>query len=287
MPDITVAVSTRNRGSEVLRTIETILANDYTSFDVVVVDQSDDQTTRDTLKPFFGKPGFLYMPSTKRGLAAGRNAAIASSDSELIAMTDDDCEVAADWVREMVNAFRVNPEIGVVFGNVIAGPHDRSQGFIPAYQQAEPFLARSISEKHRIEGIGASMGIRRRAWNTLRGFDENFGAGSRFRSAEELDFTVRALLSGYAAYAAPAVRVVHYGFRNWASGQALVWGYLYGIGAMFGKLLRAGHWSVLALMWHLAWRWAFDRPVVDLGHNPPRMLRLNAFCRGFIAGGLA
>ena len=287
MPDITVAVSTRNRGSEIFKTIETVLGNDYDNFDVVVVDQSDDETTRDALKPFFGDPRFSYVPSTKRGLAAGRNVAIAACDSELIAMTDDDCEVEKDWVREMVKAFAVNTQIGVVFGNVIAGPHDQSQGFIPAYHQDQPVLARSISEKHHIEGIGASMAIRRRTWTALHGFDENFGAGSRFCSAEELDFTVRALLNGYAAYVAPAARVVHYGFRSWASGQSLIWGYLYGIGAMFGKLLRAGHWSVLALMWHLAWRWAFEKPVVDLGHKPPRMLRLNAFCRGFIAGGLA
>lgn len=265
MPEITVAVSTRNRGSEALKTIEAILASDYPSFEVVVVDQSDDNRTCEALKRFFEHPHFRYMPSEKRGLAAGRNLAIAASDSELIAMTDDDCEAEGTWVREMVNAFQVNPDIGVVFGNVIAGPHDRSQGFIPAFEQDQPYLARNISEKHRIEGIGASMGVRRRAWNALGGFDENFGAGGRFCSAEELDFTVRALLKGYAAYVAPAARVVHHGFRSWESGQTLVWGYLYGIGAMFGKLLRAGQWGVLSLMWHLAWRWAFERPVVGLG----------------------
>ena len=65
----------------------------------------------------------------------------------------------------------------------------------------------------------------------------------------------------------------------------MIWGYLYGNGALFGKLLRAGHLSVLALMWRHAVRWAFGGPVVDLGRRPPRMLRLGAFCRGFIAGG--
>jgi GT2 family glycosyltransferase len=284
MPDITVAISTRNRGSEVLRTVETILASDYPSFDVLVVDQSDDGRTRDALAPFLGRPRFQYKASARRGLAAGRNEGIAGCQSEFIAMTDDDCEVETGWLREMVNAFLVNERIGVVFGNVIAGAHDKNLGFIPAYSQPEPYLATSITAKHRIEGIGASMGIRRSTWRALDGFDENFGAGSRFCSAEELDFTVRALLRGYAAYAAPAARVIHHGFRSWESGQALIWGYLYGIGGMFGKLLRAGEWPVVVLMGQLGWRWAFGGPVVDLGHKPPRGLRLKAFFRGFVDG---
>ena len=223
MPDITVAISTRNRGAEVLKMVEQFWPAIIPSFDVVVVDQSDDSSTRDALAPFFQRPGFLYRPSARRGLAAGRNDAIVCSQSDLIAMTDDDCEVEIGWVREMVNAFRVNQNIGIVFGNVIAGPHDRNLGFIPAYSQAEPYLATNIAHKHRIEGIGASMGVRRSTWSALGGFDENFGAGTRFHSAEELDFTVRALLRGYAAYAAPAARVIHHGFRSWDTGNTLIW----------------------------------------------------------------
>jgi GT2 family glycosyltransferase len=199
-------------------------------------------------------------------------------------MTDDDREVTPDWLRRIADAFPADPRIGIVFGNVLAGPHDRTQGFIPAYQRREPFLAKSIRDKHRIEGIGASMAIRRTAWEALNGFDENFGAGGRFGSAEELEFTVRALVSGFAVYAEPAAAVVHHGFRTWESGRELISGYLYGIGAMFAKLLKLGHWSILYLMFQLASRWAFQGPVVDLGRKPPRLLRLSAFVRGFLAG---
>jgi GT2 family glycosyltransferase len=265
--------------------MDTILASDYPHFDVVIVDQSDDDRTCRALKEYLRRPGVLYLRSSLRGLAAGRNEGIARIDSKLIAMTDDDCEVERDWLREIVNALSLNEQVGVVFGTVMAAPHDRGLGFIPAHRQCQPFLARNIWDKHRLEGIGASMGLRRSAWDALHGFDENFGSGSRFCSAEELDFTVRALLTGYTAYATPAARVVHHGFRTWTSGRALVWDYLYGIGAMFAKLLKARHWQVSGLLWHLAWRWALAQPVVDLGRTPPpRLLRLHAFLCGFLAG---
>lgn len=283
-PKISVVVPTRNRGPQVLKTVETILANDYPGFETTVVDQSDDDLTRDALQVFFDRPHFTYLRTARRGLSAARNEGIASTESELIAMTDDDCQVAADWLREIVAGFCVDKRVGVVFGNVLAALHDHAAGFIPAYSRAGPFLAKNIFQKHRVEGIGACMGLRRSTWQALYGFDENLGAGGRFGSAEELDFAVRALLAGYAVYETPKAQVVHNGFRTWASGKTLIWGYLYGIGAMFAKNLKAGHLSIMAVLWCLAWRWAFQAPIVNLGRRPPRLLRINAFLKGFIEG---
>ncbi len=39
MSDVAVSISTRNRGADVCRTMDTILASDHPRFDVVIVDQ--------------------------------------------------------------------------------------------------------------------------------------------------------------------------------------------------------------------------------------------------------
>jgi glycosyltransferase involved in cell wall biosynthesis len=44
-PKVTVVISTRNRGDRILKTIQTILLNDYPHFELRVVDQSDDDLT--------------------------------------------------------------------------------------------------------------------------------------------------------------------------------------------------------------------------------------------------
>jgi GT2 family glycosyltransferase len=199
-------------------------------------------------------------------------------------MTDDDCEVTSGWLRGMAAAFQLDERIGVVFGNALAGDHDRTAGFIPAFRCTEPLMAWGVENKHRIEGIGACMGIRRSLWVALGGFDCQLGAGAPFISAEDLDFAVRCLQAGCPLFATPDASVIHHGLRIWADGPTLITGYLFGIGAMFAKHLKLGRWSVVTLMWRLASRWAFAGPVVDLGHKPPRWLRLKAFTRGFLQG---
>jgi len=282
--DITAVVSTRNRGSAVVKAVESILDNDHVNFKLIVIDQSDDNATGDALARFFDRPQFVYRHSDTRGASAGRNEGIESSQSEIVALTDDDCSVPPDWLRSLHEAIGKDRRIGVAFGNVHAGEHDRTRGFIPAYCCREPCLVTTIRKKHRIEGIGACMVIRRSVWSELHGFDDSLGPGGRFKSAEELDFAIRALLAGHSLYATPAASVIHWGFRTWAEGRRLIAEYLYGLGATFAKLVRCGHWQVVFLAWQLAVRWTFAGPVVDLGHKPPRSLRLWAFLNGFGTG---
>lgn len=283
-PPISVIVSTRNRSESILKAIQAILLNEYSCFEVIVVDQSDDDLTEMILKPILGNPHIRYFRTSTQGLSVGRNLGIVTAQSQFIAITDDDCEAPKNWLQELVSSFGVDQRIGIVFGNTLPAPHDHTAGFIPAYVRRKPFLAHGIHEKHQVEGISSCMGLKRSLWEILGGFDEMLGAGSIFRSSEELDFTIRSLLAGYFVYETPNVMVIHHGFRTWKQGINLIHGYLYGIGAMFMKHIKCGHWRVIQLLLCLAWRWAFKKPVVDFGHHPSRWLRLSGFIQGFLAG---
>ena len=196
-------------------------------------------------------------------------------------MTDDDCEVPAGWLASLLDAFAADERIGIVFGNVLASPHDQNVGFVPAYYRTEPFLATNVVDAHHVEGMGANFCIRKSTWEALNGFDVAFGAGARFVSAEELDFRLRALAKGYAIYETPLATVTHSGFRTWEQGDALIWGYLYGIGAAVTKQIRLHNWGAIALIVALAYRWAFGGPVINLGpRKPSRLLRIQAFLKG-------
>jgi len=284
LPKAAVVVSTRNRGESIIRTGLSILKNDYPHFELIVVDQSDNDLTQNAIRPFLKDSRFRYIRSQTRGLSAGRNIGIESAQSEFIALTDDDCETPDHWLGGLVKAFSLDHRIGVIFGNVETGPHDSNQGSIPAYLRKGSFIARSVYEMHRVNGISACMGLRRSVWFELGGFDELLGAGGRFRSAEEMDFTLRTLRASYLVHETPEVMVIHHGFRTWDQAIDLIDGYLYGIGAMFAKHFKCGHQETFNLLLHLAWKWAFGGPVVNLGLHPPRVLRLIAFAKGFISG---
>ena len=222
LPPITVVISTRNRGERIAETIETILLNDYPDFEVRVIDQSDGDATAAALRRFLNDPRLLYLRTTSRGLSAGRNLGIQGARNELVAITDDDCRIPADWLRELASSFGVDRRIGVVFGSVHPGPHDSGRGFIMSYSRKGSYLARSVLDQYRLECLAACMGVRKSVWRALGGFDELLGAGAPFPSAEEMDFAIRTLSAGSYVYESPAFSVLHLGFRTWEQGLALI-----------------------------------------------------------------
>jgi GT2 family glycosyltransferase len=224
-----------------------------------------------------------YVSSLTRGLACGRNLGVQEAQADLIACTDDDCLVPQTWLKRMARALMADDRVAVVFGNVRPEMRNRPDGFIPGCLRPTPFIARKLSEQHRVDGMAGSMGLRRSVWRRLVGFDEMMGAGAAFLSAEDLDFSIRALKSGFFVHAAPSVEVIHCGFRSWAEGDRLIEGYLYGIGAMVAKHLKCRNWKVLHYVGHLAIRWICAGAVVEFGYHPPRWLRLKSFARGFAA----
>jgi glycosyltransferase involved in cell wall biosynthesis len=285
-PMITVVISTRNRSRSILRSVQSVLNNDYPLFELRVVDQSDDDKTAVQLQPLQGNATLSYVKKSARGLSLGRNLGVDGARGELIAFTDDDCEVPPDWLHRIRNAFAADPLIGVVLGNVIAGAHDSKAGFIPTYFRKDSFQARSVTDKPKIEGIGACMSVQRRVWKDLKGFDSLLGAGAPFKSAEETDFIIRALRAGYHVYETPEVEVTHHGFRTWDEGPRLIQGHLYGLGAMFAKHMKIRNWKILSIFLHLLCRWMWGQPVVNFGFFPSRRLRMMAFIKGFFRGAI-
>lgn len=283
-PQISVVLSTRDRGDRILPTVVSLLLNQTPAFELIVVDQSVGAETALALRQFQGDSRLRLIRSATRGLSAGRNAGIAAAQAGIIACTDDDCTVPPNWLQSLREAFTGHEQAALVFGNVQAGAHDPAAGFIPAYVRRDDCLARGIREKHRVEGIGACMGLRRCVWEELHGFDEQLGAGAKFHAAEEMDFTIRVLLAGHGVFETPSVAVVHHGFRTWNQGAKLVDGYYFGNGGMFAKHIKCGNWSVLSYLGDQFGNWVGGQPGVDLGRRPSRGQRLRAFIRGLLAG---
>jgi len=176
---ISVVICTRDRGSSIVDTVASVLRDSDAGCELLVVDQSRGIDTKTSLERFRGDPRFSYLHSNEPGLSRGRNLGITQSRGEIIAFTDDDCDVPGNWIESIAEAFRIDPHVQLVFGCVVAAPHDSSRGFIPCYEIKEPFMGRVLRDKYRIDGMGACMAVRREAWSNLSGFDPYLGAGPR------------------------------------------------------------------------------------------------------------
>ena len=281
---ISVVIPTVDRGPAFVETVESVLRNDYSYFEVIIVDQSSSLDTRYRLEECINRGRVRYFTAPHEGVALSRNLGALHAGGAVIAYTDDDCEVPASWLADVAKVFDSDPTIGMMFGNVLAGPHEREKGFVQSYVRTEAYLASAGGDKHRVEGIGACMALRKYVWEEVGGFDLALGAGGTFRSAEETDLAFRVLLAGYGVYETPRVGVVHHGFRTWEERPSMIRDYLFGLGAMAAKHLQCRNWDILKLQTHLAFRWAFREPVADLGGRSSRWMRLSAYLRGWACG---
>jgi GT2 family glycosyltransferase len=279
---ISVVVGTRNRSGDIGRAVHSILQSEPA--EVIVVDQSDDGRTRDVLSALVAAGRVQLLTDAQRGLARARNKVIAQATGAIIAMVDDDCEVAPDWLTHVERAFASDPAVGMLFGCVRAAPYDRQAGFVPAYDVPQTVTKRGLAAKAEIEGIGACMAVRRTVWEALGGFDDLLGAGAPYQAGEDTDFAVRTLFRGHAVCECREVSVTHHGFRSWAEAPELIAAYMFGLGAVNAKMMRLGKAHAVRPILALAWRWVAGRPVVDLNHLPPRLQRLVAFLGGMRAG---
>jgi glycosyltransferase involved in cell wall biosynthesis len=281
---MTAVVCTRNRGATVGDAVRSILANDHPDFELIVIDQSTNDLTESALSDMRADPRLRYVRSSSRGLSNARNLGISQARSKRVAMTDDDCTVPTDWLTRMEKALANSEKVAIVLGNVVVADYDKSKGFVPSYSQKSSYLATTLRDKHRIEGMAACMGLCADACRELSGFDPSLGAGSRFHSADETDMIIRALVAGYHVLETSDVVVTHQGLRSWSEAEAVVHNYLYGIGATIAKHIKFGNWSIAHVALALAGRWTFAQPAMDYGFRPGRRVRLMGFLSGFKAG---
>ena len=285
-PEITIIITTRNRGNIIVNALDSIYRSNYKYFNVVITDQSTDNQTELTIERFKDNPTFKYLRSNTTGAAIGRNIAIENADTELIGIIDDDCVIPEYWIETLINAFSIHHNIGIIFGNVKPGKYDTSKGFIPSYVRENNYLAKNIYDKNNVEGLSACMGIKKSVWEKLSGFDTMLGGGAFFRSGEESDLTIKALIKGFYVYECTSFCLTHNGFRVWEDAYKLVDSYWYGTGATFAKYFKCGELSIVLILAKLAYKWAFkpSRVIKSLGTNQYKLRRLNSFCRGFYSG---
>ncbi len=288
LPPVTVVISTRGRGDCVAGAIESVLANDYPHFRLLVVDQNDDDATENAIRRFRSDCRFRYLRGAKKGLGAGHNTAISHATTELIAITDDDCVVPASWLRAMVDAFLVDRRIALVFGNVYPSRYNTTAGYIPEFVRHDAYLMTGVGDNlFRGMGIGACMGIRRSAWVTVRGFDTMLGPGAPLGSLEDRDIAIRLLLAGYGVYCTPRFNVVHHGFRANGALRHLAYQDWRGFGSVYAKHLKCGHLSLTPYLAGQMWVGQAVRPSLSHARRSGTIRRVTpvgAFCLGALQG---
>jgi glycosyltransferase involved in cell wall biosynthesis len=283
---VSCVICTRNRAEPLARVVASLLAGETEPFELLVIDQSDGPEAERALAPFSGDSRLRYHRSSQRGKGKALNEALKLARGSIIVSTDDDCAAPRGWISGMARALEARPDAAVAFCQVLPVPHDRSAGYVPAYHLDHSRTLRSISEVCGGLGIGAGVAFRRDFVLSIGGFDEAFGPGGRFPSADDWDIAMRALLSGKHVFETAELAIEHDGFRTYEDGKAHSRRDWLALGAVCAKPLRAGHWKAAVVPAWLFSTKAVWPPVADaLALRKPRGVgRIVAFVQGFAQG---
>ena len=121
--DVSIVISTYNRFELLEGALRALLSQTPAdaAYEILVVDNNSTDQTRPLVEELARQnPEKLkYFFEPKQGLSYGRNTGIAAAKAAIIAFTDDDVRVAADWVWRIKTSFEVNPDIDFLGGRVI------------------------------------------------------------------------------------------------------------------------------------------------------------------------
>ncbi len=112
MPKISVIIPTYNRAHIVCETIDSVLAQTYKNYEIIVVDDGSEDNTKEILKKYGEK--IIYIYQKNKGLPAARNTGIKHMKGEYAAFVDSDDLFLPTKLEEQMNVFDQNPEIAVV-----------------------------------------------------------------------------------------------------------------------------------------------------------------------------
>lgn len=283
---VSAVVCTRGRSAQLVRAVESLLDSPRGELEVIVVDQSSDTSTEEALRPFHSDTRLHYRRSSSHGKGAALNEGLKHARGEVVVFTDDDCIAPTGWVLDMARVLHSQPGAVIAFCRVVPVPHDRARGYVPAYEPTAARTLRSVAALRDGLGLGAAMALKRAFVLSMGGFDESFGPGGRFPSADEWDICVRALLTGHQIYETPDLEVIHDGFRTLLEGRRHARRDWIALGAVCAKPLRARYWKATIVALSLLSRQALWPIVSDvLRLRSPRGLgRVEAFLRGFALG---
>ena len=112
LPLISIVIPTYNSAKFITEALESVFAQTYSNYEVIVVDDGSTDDTQQVLESYQNKISYTYQEN--QGVAAARNKAIAIATGELIAFLDADDLFLPDKLQHQVNLFLTQADLGMV-----------------------------------------------------------------------------------------------------------------------------------------------------------------------------
>ena len=177
---VSVIIPTYKRANYIERAINSVLAQTYTDYEIIIVDDNDHNTEdRKILENIMNKDGYKnnskikYIQHDKnRNGAAARNTGLKVSKGEYVTFLDDDDLFFKDRLEILVKSLDENPEYNAAYTGCLICKN----GYIKSYKNAlkSGDLQKDTLMQNSFFGTGSNMFFRKKSLEDINGFDETF-----------------------------------------------------------------------------------------------------------------
>ena len=124
-PFFSVIICTFNRAHLLPRALDSVLAQEESSWEVIVVDDGSTDNTYEVVRPYLQRaPNIRYMAHRNRGLAISRNVGIAAAIGSYVTFLDSDDWYTPDHLASRRAILAQHPDVELLHGGcqIIGNP---------------------------------------------------------------------------------------------------------------------------------------------------------------------
>ncbi len=172
---VSVIIPTYNRAGTLMRSIQSVIDQSYTEWELIIVDDGSTDHTKDIVKSVMEQDlrvRYIHCPENK-GQASARNTGIQEARGEYIAFQDsDDCWMP-DKLQSQMSMMEDHPEYGLVYGQVVYDEGGRLSVPYPPVDAGEQVFKACLKQNQ----IGTpTMLVRKVVFDTIGLFDTTLAA---------------------------------------------------------------------------------------------------------------
>ena len=180
MPRVSAIIPTYNNPAMLVRAVESVLAQDYRDYELIIIDDGSRPQTREALEPYMDRIRYIHQENA--GPSAARNHGIRESGGEFVAFLDSDDLWLPEKLSTQVAFMDAHPEFGLTYHGLEYFTEEGVVNLPAGDKPAGDVLARLFK---RIFLVPTSVMCRHECFEKAGYFPEDM------RLAEDYDFFLR------------------------------------------------------------------------------------------------
>ena len=222
-------MATKGRSKEVREFLNSLKKQRYTNFEVLIVDQNDDNRLISIVDAYKNLFSIKYLRS-KTGVSRARNIGLNYASGDIVCFPDDDCQYSGQLLKRISEFFSKNKDYDGLSARTTDWKGNDTAAVFKSNGQV--INKNNLWSSHNEVGLF----LRKNSLKQIGEFDESMGVGAYFASSEGTDLVIRLLKNGKKIFCDYTYIIYHPQISELSSSNLKRRGVTYGRGV--GRLIR-------------------------------------------------